>query len=281
MKSFKEYILEKKNNKSFLSWDSDFSSIRSKIKLNESSSFHEKYPVISSDKKNEHDCKYNSEFFDHPDIIQKSILPEHKRAITSYCSAKSTSNNGFASSSNMNAMLRNMSGDKTQHIQYQDPDDVKISIKTLSSVFKDKNNTNRKQIQTFAGIPHHIGEQLMNSGKDTEHHLAAFTSTSIQPRVAHNFAMGYNKKYHHDGLPHIIKFDVKPGAGLPAAHHSPYDENEVILHHGAKITYHGHEILEHTDPYSGEKSSVIVHHVTVHPEHKSLEEYGSYDHPKE
>lgn len=229
---------------------------------------------------NEHGVQYNAGIHGHEDYHSRKLTSEERRSVLSYTSAKAHSMNGHAASQNMNGMLRNMSGDKKSAVLGQDPNDVKDSIKKLSSAFRPE-TTNRKPVTTWGGVPAHIGEQLMNSGQGSQHHIPGFTSTSTSKSVAYKFAFGYNlrkAKTSNDPV-HIIQYHLKPGTGLSAAEHSPYDENEFILHHGAKIEYHGSENVTHQENDGDGQMHLIIHHVTVHPEHKSFHEYGEYHHP--
>lgn len=291
MKSFKSFIQEKKKSwlNSPLSFNSSFREvIKNKRALKESFDGVEAKNWLSDQPEqftaeNRYRVNYNHVFHDHPDVESKELEQHHIDAINHYCTSKSDGPNGHQSSGNMNAVLRNMSGDKTQRIRGPHLfDEIKRSIKTLSSAFT-PNNTNRKEITTYGAVPYHIGRKLIESGKDSEHHLAGFTSTSSDKQIAMLFANEYSSDHNtpDDEPYHIIKYHIKPGAGLSAAKHSSYDENEVILHHGAKITYHGPEYIIHQRSNLNHPRHIIVHHVTVHPEHKLLEEYGSYDHPKE
>jgi hypothetical protein len=78
---------------------------------------------------------------------------------------------------------------------------------------------------------------------------------------------------------HVIKYTVKPGTGLSVAEHSPYDEDEVLLHHGAKLKY-SHTTEHPHEDYRGHKGITYVHHVTAEKSHLSLNDYGNYDHPE-
>jgi hypothetical protein len=291
MKSFKDFILEKKKSwlDSSLSFNSSFREvIKNKRDLKESFDDIEHRNWLDDNQtpftaENKHRVGYNHFFHDHPDVEPKELEKHHIDAIEHYCTSKSNGPNGHRSSGNMNAVLRNMSGDKNQRILGPHIfDEVKRSIKALSSAFT-PNNTNRKEITTYGAVPHHIGRRLIESGKNSEHHLAGFTSTSSDKETAMHFANEYasDRNTPDDEPYHIVKYHIKPGVGLSAAKHSSYDENEVILHHGAKITYHGPEYIVHQRSNRAHPRQIIIHHVTVHPEHKSLEEYGQYDHPKD
>jgi hypothetical protein len=282
MKSFKDFILEKKKSwlDSSLSFNSSFNEMRSNKKLNEELNWiTRKDDEPYEEKQNRFNVKYNAAIHDHNDYHSNKLTPEEQKYIHSYTSAASDSLNGYGSSKNMNGMLRNMAGDKNSKILHQKTQDILESIKKMSSCFRPE-TTNRKEIITWGGIPEHISNHLLNLGKDSDHHLPGFTSTSTDRSTAIYFAGKYNNAKDYSEFKstplHVIQYHVKPGAGLSVAAHSPHNENELILHHGAKITYHGHKRISLNNG-----QTVILHHVTVQPDHKSLEEYGQYDHPKD
>ena len=284
MKTFKDFI---KNKENILLWDSSHKEQRDKKNITkpikeDSQVDNEETPWGSySYKDGTHltvgVSRYNGDFHDHPDIRPQNLEHHEKAAIRHYCSTPSDSENGHASSANMNGYLRNRLGDKKAGIAFQKShghteDKVKDSIKKLSAAFRPE-NTNRKIINTYGGVPHHIGEALENSKPRSKHTLAGFTSTSSSKHTALTFG-GY---YHKGDKPtHVIKYHVQPGAGLSAVHHSTYSENEIILHHGAHITYN--KTTHHVDKNG---HPVHVHHVTVHNTHKPLDEYGEYHHNKD
>lgn len=226
---------------------------------------------------NDKNASYNKEWHHHPDNEPQNLSKEHLNSIHSYTHGKSEHFNGHGSSGNMNGYLRNLSGEKNQgirggHSEY----DVRNSIRQFSSTFTPE-NTNKKPITTYGGVPEHIGRKLSTSRVGSKHTLAGFTSTSISKATAKSYGNSYNPSNNRKIVStHVVKYNVEPGAGLSVAPHSRYSENEVILNHGSHITYHGS--TRHRDE-NGER--LIVHHVTVHPTSKPLESYkGTYKHPK-
>jgi len=220
---------------------------------------------------------YNSAFHDHPDIAPKELSADHIEALKHYCSMS-----GVSSSGNINALLRNKEGDKSQSIiGGHTPENVLESVKRLSSVFT-PNNTNRKQVKVWGGIPSYIGHKLTESGEGSQHYLPGFTSASSSKHVAADFADEYNSKLSKDHpdknkLLHLCEYSVHPGSAVSPAAHSPFGENEVIIKHGSKVTYRGSKDIKIPHPSNpNKKITARVHSVTVHSEHKPLEEYGHY-----
>lgn len=210
------------------------------------------------------------EIHDHPDIKPQKLTAEHKKAIRHYTHVSGSSKDD--SSGNMNSYLRNRSGDKTAHsrvwmTKYNDRENAhKEAIKKLSSAFTHE-NTNKAHITTYGGIPSSVGDRLEKAKKDSKHMLAGFTSTSTKRRTAHHFAKDYDA-VEQTGHHHIVKYNVEPHAGLSVVHHSGYSENEIMIHHGAHVTYHGTDIHKHPDG-----TTTHVHHMTVHSTHTKLEDY--------
>jgi hypothetical protein len=282
MKTFKEYRKNKQTN--FLSWPSSFR--ENEQSISEEIVHHDPDPQsftnwntkgyeesLENVKKNDNGGTYDRNFHDHEDVKPRNLSDEHKKSIARYTSTPSSNKEGHGSSGNMNSYLRNSAGDKTQGIKHGHHEgDVEDSINKFSSAFTPE-NTNKKEITTYGAVPHHIGMQLQNSKKGDSRHFAGFTSTSSVRNVAHEFT--YSPTTESGNVAHIVKYKVKPGAGLSTAHHSEYDENEVTLNHGARIEY------SHTRTMPSRSGKIMhIHTVTVHPDHKPLEEYGEYNPPK-
>lgn len=106
----------------------------------------EEYKSVIGD----HGVEYNIHH-NHPDVRANKLEPHHIQAINRYCTVGSDKHGGYGSSANMNAMLRNMSGDKSSRVLYHDPEHVKASIHALSSAFTPE-NTNRAEMKTWGGI---------------------------------------------------------------------------------------------------------------------------------
>lgn len=301
MKPFKQYIKEekekdnimglswesshaemrekrKKDNIPVLSWESSHSEMREKRKKSDTAKKQIKEEWTGEhkdeyhDAENEHGGAYDSKVHDHPDIKPNNITGKHATAIHRYTSGSSTVSP--ASSGNINSYLRNRHGDHDSHIQHShSEEDVKHAVHELSSAFT-KENTNKKPITTYSGVPHHIGHKLMKSGKGGQHHFAGFTSTSTSQEVAKTFGADHNPDNYKDI--HVVKHHLHPHTGLSVVHHSRHSENEIVLHHGARVTY------SHTDVHHDKDGTKVhLHHVEVHPDHKPLHEYGEYKHKKE
>lgn len=271
MKSFKQFNKDSKKQIPFLSWDSSHGEARDRKEL-PFLSWDSSHGEVRNNKKTtiKESFDYDSEFHHHPDVEPKKLSEKHKKAIHEYAADKRLSSPGASTS--INAYLRNRSGEEKQQYIHSDhkENDVHHAVKTLSSAFT-KENTNKKPIVTHGGLPERIGKKLMDSGKHSEHHLAGFTSTSSDKETAKEFAGIYARKQHSKDT-HVAQYHIHPHAGLSIVKHSPLPyENEVLLHHGARIKY------SHTDKTPNESGGHDhVHHVEVFPEHKKIEHYGEY-----
>jgi hypothetical protein len=267
MKGFKEFI---KKKLPVLSWVGHHE-LRNNTSIKEGS--------------NPYSTQIYDKIHDHPDYAPQALTQSHKDAIKDYTSTPSKDPFGHGSSHNINGHLRYLEGhpdpkpdpydapeDKVTHgVKHHNPETVRKSIRKLSSAFTPE-NTNKKPITLHGGIPQHIGMTLAASGIGSQHHLAGFTSTSTDKSVANDFAETYANKDHHERSVHIIEYNAEPGTALSAVHHTEFaGENEMILHHGAKITYNGTSIRE-----NGIGVRTHTHYVTVHNEHKPMEEYPKY-----
>lgn len=224
-----------------------------------------------SEKLNSIGAKYDV-VHDHPDIKPTALSKDHIEAIKHYTETKSVDKDGWGSSHNLNAYLRNRSdsSNRPKHqTEHHEPEQVEKGVQRLSSAFTPK-NTNNTPIRTYSGIPPSVGERLRKSKVGTRHTLAGFTSTSTSVSTAQEFAFQHAEN-EEEMFPHMLICHVEKGAGLSLAHHSAHPEHEILLHHGAHITYRGSETDEDEDG-----NETHYHHVTVHPTHKPLEEYGPY-----
>lgn len=284
MKSFKEFFTNTKEPVSWLNWNGSFAAIR-KAPLKEE----ELTPNVrwsqwtgsrmkpkGPDTRTNNNGNFYHKIHDDPQVVP-SDSDDPVPAISHYCSTESNSKfNGHCSSSNINNHLRYLAGQKVseggEHTQGiiggHSPDKVKQAIRDLSATFK--GNTNRKPIKVFAGIPKHIGEQIEASDKGTVHRNPGFLSTSTDEGQASDYAGQYAYKDNVD-THHVVQLHLHPGAGRSAVHHSRFDENEVIVHHGAKMVY------SHTEEQETPSGHPLkVHHLEVFPDHEKLENYPNF-----
>jgi len=131
-----------------------------------------------------------------------------------------------------------------------------------------KDTTNQTPLVTYSGVSKDLGDKLRDVPNGSFHHLATFTSTTTDKRMAHSFAA---KKVWGDTHAHVIRFHLKPGTGLSAVQHSHYNENEVLLDKGTKIE----KIKTELKPTS-HGGKVWVHHVVAHPEKLPLDQYHTH-----
>lgn len=123
-----------------------------------------------------------------------------------------------------------------------------------------------RPIHTYSGVNWHPGEMAAKH-PEGHVHLPAFTSTSLDPRVAHSFAQDHGTEMaRNKGVPHtdnhVIHFHLK--AGQPSkyvGHTSEYpDERELILPRDTTIKVHPKPDT-YEDEYSGEKTHIWHAHV--------------------
>lgn len=284
MKSFKEFFTNTKEPTQWLNWNGDFSSIR-KEPLNEE----ELTPNVrwnhfsgtrmkpgSKDTRLSNKGKYYDKIHDDSQIVPNDSDDEVP-SISHYCSTESKdSKNGHCSSANVNNHLRHLAGQKVseggEHTQGivggHSPEKVQQAIRDLSATFK--GNTNRKPVKVYAGIPKHIGEKIQSSDKGTVHRNPGFLSTSTEEGQALDYASQYAEKDDTD-IHHVVQLHLHPGAGRSAVHHSRFEENEVLVHHGAKMVY------SHTEDHETPSGHPLkVHHLEVFPDHEPMEKYPNF-----
>jgi hypothetical protein len=273
MKNFVQFLEEQKNKVSFLNFPSSFRELDD----DNLETVREDLEHLTNQDPEEHSI---DDIHNHPSIKPQKLDGKQDDAISDYTSKSSESKlGGHASSGNINAYLRNRAGDSTQKIMHgHSKEKVEQAVRSLSSTFT-KENTNRVPITTYGGVPKHIGEKLASSKAGDIHHMAGFTSTSTRKHVAHDFAQKYNDEAGHKKsklslfskgpVHHVVVYHLNQHVGLSAANHSDHTlENEVILHHGAKVEY------SHSDAPKKENGKLIqYHHVKVHSEHLPLEHY--------
>lgn len=239
--------LSPKNRKTHREWENEVTK-------------HNNIPQVENAKGRMHHAIHN-----HPDVEPSVVTDKDRDVIDRYTGSYSGTINGY---------LRYRAGDRSSG-QYPGYGvgahrETEGHIKSLSAVFG-KGNTNRIPIHTWSGVPEHVGKDLMGSTIGSYHHIAGFTSTTTHKNTANNFAVAHAGSSQNDR--HVIHYKVQRGAGLSVASHSGYDENEVILHHGAQIKYHGTTVY-HPNNGSGMSHKIHVHHVTVYPKTLPLSKYG-------
>lgn len=186
---------------------------------------------------------------DHPDITPQNLSDEHKSAIGTYSFDSGKMNNYLDSS--------DIDHDKKIHEQ----------INRTASIFT-RENTNRKPIITYSGIPTDTGKKLMGFDYGTKHTITRFTSTSTSPLKALNFAKIHAKNPEKEL--HLLQLYNDPGASVSIAKHSQIpDEDEVLLNHGAHVTY----LYTTKHKHPNNSTTIFIHHVKTHNTHTPLEEY--------
>lgn len=149
----------------------------------------------------------------------------------------------------------------------------KKMIDGLNNIFNNQYNLNRKPVIAYSGIPERIGEIFLKSKSGTKHTLTRFTSSSTDFNKASEFA-NKNNKYDIDKKRHILKCYIQPNSGVSIAKVSSYPvENEILLRHGAHVTYH-HTTTEKHIPTIKNSFDTYIHHITIHPTYTPLEQYG-------
>lgn len=223
------------------------------------------------------DIVYDKQFHDSSDMAPEQLSRAHITALQHYTSVASSEKHGYASSGNINAYLRNRSGEKENNIVgLHRPEKVLSAVRALSSAFMPR-NTNRKTITTYGAVPPLVGNKIGNYTIGKTHSVPGFISTTSDPLVADAFC----HKYHGESpansrVDHVVVYNIAPGAALSVARHSNYPEDEVLIHHGALIT---RTKTEHKTRRNG--MELHIHHFDVSPTHVSLDNYGKYEHPED
>ena len=188
---------------------------------------------------------------DHPDITPQNITSEHKSAIGNYS----------FDSANMNNYLDSVHTDRNNNKKLHE------QINKTASIFT-RENTNRKPILTYSGIPTDIGKKMMGFDNGTKHTITRFTSTSTSALKALNFAKTHAKNPEKEL--HLMQLYNDPGASVSLAKHSEIpDEDEILLNHGAHVTY----LYTTKHKHPNNPTTIFIHHVKIHNTHTPLEEY--------
>jgi hypothetical protein len=266
MKSFKDYIKNPVDNP-FLDWKSSFGEIRKKSIKEETQQVLKHTGQIS----NVSVTGVYDKIHDHEDV--KSSVPlnsDQINSIKTYCSNWS---------SDINSYLRHRMGHFASRMTIGSKyfeNQVKNHINNISSAFKPE-HTNKKSIETYSGIPIHVGERLKRLTPGEQTNLPGFTSTSTDINVGKDFADQHFSGRRISNKRHVIKFHVHPGAGLSVAPHSHHGgESEILLNRGTKTKY-----LGNTEEYDARNNHIyVIHHMEAHPsEIMSLDQYPhEYEH---
>ena len=276
MKTFKDFLQKGKEKTNWLSWKNSFAEMRKekeqkpndKKKIKESEDHEDEKPLEHTGKsgKNYHGISYDSIHL-HKDIRPQKANQDHVESMRNFSRTKGEEDdisepNHAHSSRIMNPLLRHIAEKKkgTSDTEGHSVEEVKKGIHQLSSAFT-KENTNRKAVTTYTGVPKHIGEKIEKSKPGTKHTFSGFTSTSTDKHTAKEFAETHaEEKDDLDSHRHVIKFHAQPVSLLSIAPHSKHEENEMVAHHGAHATY------SHTTTEGNYK----IHHMTLHSTHEKI-----------
>jgi hypothetical protein len=255
MKQFIQFLEERLSKKiNFLSWPSSFQEIK-ELHLKEDLEHLTNNPKLDID-----------EIHTHSDIIPNNLSTTEEKSLLYYTSMRPSNKDGHQCSYNMNNYLRNCAGDKSCKILYgHKKEKVKDAIEKLSVVFS-SNNTNRVPITVYGAAPKHIIKKIQNG---SYHNLAGFTSTTSKLGVAKDFARMYHPL---DNDMHVLVYHMPQNVAISVANIADHgNENEFILNHGHGISYSHSE-----DPIQTPNGTLYLHHVNIHPERHTLENYGEY-----
>lgn len=148
--------------------------------------------------------------------------------------------------------------------------ELRYRINEISSVFSPE-NTNRKSIITYSGIPKYVGEKLLKSENNSKHTFPRFISTTTTLKKAMDFA-DYHANSNKDGY-HVLKLYNKPGSALSMVRTTYYpNENEFLINKGSHIHYH--YTTKEKIPWKGKNKTTYIHHVTVENTNTPISEYG-------
>lgn len=105
-------------------------------------------------------------------------------------------------------------------------------------------------LTVYRGMKH----KFMGSMEKGEHHHHEFLSTSVKPKIAHDFATTDSKGYGH-----VMKIKVPSGASVihPGKHAYYPKEREVVLHPGK--LHISHSTIQH-GRVAHHPNGVVVHH---------------------
>ena len=173
----------------------------------------------------------------------------------------------------MNERLRERAGVLSGEAKYHKKNKSKIDahIEKFDSMFRDKENLNKKDVIAHTGIPPYLGNHLReeHTKGNIQHSNAAYQSLSSDPDVAKRFARLSAARNDSKEM-HVARVTGKAGSLLSAAQHGGYSENEMIAGHGARFTHHGCTDGG-IDKTSGKK--IVIHHMTFHADRTQLEHY--------
>ncbi len=213
---------------------------------------------------------------DHPDLAT-NISKKQRHTVRKFTSGGEhnvtehdvSEEHPHATAKSINTYLRNRSGDTKRALQGISHHDVHEAAHEFSKLYTPE-NTNKTKLDAYCGVPAHIGKRMMNHDGKTPMHMGGFVSTSLERRVAHDYASHDHYKSGEDT--HVVHFHAEPGTWMSVAKHSAYpDENEGVIHHGARIEHLGS--VKHSD-YKGKTH--WVHNVKVHKDFKPIDDYGPY-----
>lgn len=290
MKTFKDYLREE-TSIPVLSWASGFGEIRNLLPHIEADPVlaegREGIPHISEWTGPRHGDQdswsaltkwnkmYNPKIHDHPDYKIGKLAHDEKMTLQQYASGGNrpsqydiSDEHPHATSKAINTYLRRRMGHH-RVVANASPIDVEEAVGNFSRLYK-PSNTNKKPIQVYSGVSSSVGEKFASTPVGTRHVLAGFVSTSTDKHVAHDFSTTDAAKSGQKVF-HIAHFHAEPTTWLSVVHHSPYSENEGVLHHGSHAIYQGS--VRHTGENGHDH---WVHHLKVLGDRTPLHQYPEY-----
>lgn len=127
------------------------------------------------------------------------------------------------------------------------PDSHSKEIEHLTNVTE--KHPAHKSFYTYTGLNH-----IPNRDGDKVH-LPGFTSSSLHPKIAKDFA-STDSEFEHPGYKHLLKLKVNKGdhAGAYIAHHSKHPDELEFLHVKDKV------IHIHSEPEIDHKNKMVLWH---------------------
>lgn len=220
---------------------------------------------LSANKKSSDFYQKSHELTAHNDISKNG--PEETKYIRSYTS----------SSSNLNRQLIELA--KKKHpSEWNEEDNSNISKKTgvnpsvlAAGIAKHKPP---EPTMLFHGTSYDPEKMMKEDGPRTFIH-PTFTSASISPHIAQGFARFMSLNPEHASNPDVdIRKEptiqhmlaIHTDENTPVMHigkNSSFpDEHESIFPHATEFSHLGHEDHEYTEPFTGQKRTLRIHHVT-------------------
>lgn len=139
------------------------------------------------------------------------------------------------------------------------------TVRTLSNMIKKAPKLHR-DINVYTGVGASFDIQKHREAGNDKIHLPAFTSTSLDPKIAHDFSTKFDSDYREiKDMPEMVRIKLPAGSkhGMYIGPAGISGEREYLLHHGKTLKFKGAPRVIHWGTFGGEPKHVLIHDAEI------------------